>query len=81
METRSAINRLIETQINRRMMANVTEQFAFRVVDRAVPADLSDRVRPRRTVMVLVGGSLGGLIAGVLVLLGGGRFAAEKPAS
>jgi uncharacterized protein involved in exopolysaccharide biosynthesis len=77
-ETRSAINRLIESQINRRMVANVTEQFAFRVVDRAVPADLDDRVRPKKVVMILVGGCLGGLMSCVLVLLAGGRFAAKR---
>jgi uncharacterized protein involved in exopolysaccharide biosynthesis len=73
LETRTAINRLIETQINRRMVANVTEEFAFRVVDRAVPSDPTDKVRPRKGVMILTGGCLGGVIACVVVLLRGRR--------
>jgi uncharacterized protein involved in exopolysaccharide biosynthesis len=77
-ETRSAINRLIETQINRRMMANVTDQFAFRVVDRAVAPDIDDKVRPKRSLMIIVGGLLGGLLACMVVLVSGGRFAARK---
>ena len=75
LESRSAINRLIETQINRRMVANVSEQFAFRVVDRAVPADFDDMVRPKKLVMILSGGCLGLLMSSVLVLLMRSRFA------
>jgi uncharacterized protein involved in exopolysaccharide biosynthesis len=77
LETRSAINRLIETQINRRMVANVSEQFAFRVVDRAVPADFDDVVRPKKLVMILIGGCLGLLISSVVVLLTRSRFAVK----
>jgi uncharacterized protein involved in exopolysaccharide biosynthesis len=77
-ETRAAINRLIESQINRRMLANVTEQYAFRVVDRAMPPDPGDKVRPKKALMIIVGGCLGGLIACVLVLLSRGRVAAKR---
>jgi uncharacterized protein involved in exopolysaccharide biosynthesis len=77
-ETRGAINRLIETQINRRMVANVTEEYAFRVVDRAVASDLDDKLRPKKSVMIIVGGLLGGTMACVLVLLSGRRFGAPK---
>src|SRR5688572_7968341 len=47
-ETREAINRLIEAQINQRMLANVTEQYALRVVDRALPPDARDVARPKK---------------------------------
>ena len=77
-ETRGAINRLIETQINRRMLANVTEQFAFRVVDPALPPDLSDKVRPKKALMIIVGGCLGGLLACLMVLLTRGRVDAKR---
>jgi uncharacterized protein involved in exopolysaccharide biosynthesis len=73
-ETRVAINRLIETQINQRMMANVTEQFAFRVVDRAQPPDPDDMLRPRKLVMVVIGGCLGVLLSSVFILLARGLF-------
>lgn len=75
LETRLAINRLMEAQINRRMLASVTEQFVFRVVDRAVPADLDQMLRPKKMLMILIGGCLGALIGGVLVLFARGRFA------
>ena len=47
-DTRQTINRLMEAQINQRMVANVTEQYAFRVVDRALVPDRSDMARPKR---------------------------------
>jgi uncharacterized protein involved in exopolysaccharide biosynthesis len=77
LETRNAINRIIEAQINRRMVANVSEQFAFRVIDRAVPSDLDDMVRPKKTVMILSGGCLGLLMSCVLVLLSRRRVAVK----
>lgn len=77
-ETRSAINRLVETQINRRMLANVTEQYAFRVVDRALPPDRGDKIRPKKALMIVAGGCLGGFLACVLVLLIRGRGAAKR---
>jgi uncharacterized protein involved in exopolysaccharide biosynthesis len=44
--TREAISHLIEGQIKRKMLAHVTNEFALHVVDRAIPADLDDPVRP-----------------------------------
>jgi uncharacterized protein involved in exopolysaccharide biosynthesis len=67
-ETRNAINRLIEGQINRRMVANVTDQFAFRIVDRAVAPDRDDPVRPQRLVLALLAGFFG-LFCGVVYVL------------
>lgn len=63
-ETRQAINRLIEGQIQRRMLANVTEEYAFRVVDSAMPPDVDDPVRPKKKLFVAIGLLLG-LLAGV----------------
>jgi uncharacterized protein involved in exopolysaccharide biosynthesis len=68
-ETRSAINRLLESQINQRMLANVTQEYAFRVIDRALPADPKDKVRPKRVVFVALGFVLGGVLALFAVLL------------
>lgn len=64
-DTRGAINRLLENQINQRMYANVTEQYALRIVDRALPPDRKDKLRPKRLAMIIVGafiGMLGGCI-------------------
>jgi uncharacterized protein involved in exopolysaccharide biosynthesis len=67
-DTRISINRLIETQINQRMLANVTAEYAFRVIDRAVPADEDDVVRPKKLLMVVIGAFLG-FIVGILAVL------------
>jgi uncharacterized protein involved in exopolysaccharide biosynthesis len=65
-ELRQAIHRLIEVQINNAMLANVQNEYAFRVVDPAVAPE--KRVRPKRIIMVLAGGVLGGIV-GVLFIL------------
>src|SRR6185503_13921362 len=58
-ETRQAINRLMEAQINQRMLANVTEEFAFRVVDPALLPDKSDIIRPKKVLLALTGPVVG----------------------
>ena len=76
--TREAINRLIEEQIKQRMVASVTQEFAFRTIGRAMAPDPDDRLRPRRGLLVVVGLILG-LIAGALLAIAdaafGGAFA------
>jgi uncharacterized protein involved in exopolysaccharide biosynthesis len=62
-DTRAAIGRLMETQINQRMLANVTEEYALRVVDKAMPPDSDDPVRPRRLFLAVISGAVGLLIA------------------
>ncbi|HEY3731206.1 MAG TPA: Wzz/FepE/Etk N-terminal domain-containing protein [Steroidobacteraceae bacterium] len=57
--TRDAISRLIEAEIRQRMLANVTREYAFGVVDRALPADPDDPVRPKKWVLGLTGLALG----------------------
>lgn len=62
-DTRQAINRLLEEQVNRRMFANVTQEYAFRVVDRALVPDSRDQVRPRKVFMISAGFALGLVLA------------------
>lgn len=61
--TRDAINRLIESQVKQRMVANVTPDYAFRVVDEATAPDLNDPIKPRKFMLLgvspLVGLALG----------------------
>lgn len=64
-DTREAINRLVESQIRQRMIASVTQEFAFRVVDSAMKPEPTDKVRPKRAIMAIFGGLIGGFI-GVL---------------
>jgi uncharacterized protein involved in exopolysaccharide biosynthesis len=66
-ELQQAIHRLVEVQINNAMLANVQTEYAFRVIDRAVAPE--QRVRPKRSIMIAVGGFLGGIV-GILFVLG-----------
>jgi uncharacterized protein involved in exopolysaccharide biosynthesis len=68
-ETREAINRLIEAQVRQRMLANVTSEYAFRVVDPALPPDRDDPIRPRKGLMVASGLALGWLVGVAFVLV------------
>lgn len=69
--TRDAINRLIEAQVRQRMLASVTQQYAFRVVDKALPADVTDRVKPRKLLLLLAGPIVGFLIGAMTMLVVG----------
>lgn len=61
-ELQQAIYRLIETQINRIVLANVREEFAFRVIDPAVVPDAKYKVRPKRLLIMLAGAAIGGIL-------------------
>ncbi|HWX30687.1 MAG TPA: Wzz/FepE/Etk N-terminal domain-containing protein [Steroidobacteraceae bacterium] len=63
--TRDAIGRLMEAEVKQRMLANVTQEYAFRVVDRAMPPDRDDRAGPHR-VRMIVGGPVAGFALAVL---------------
>lgn len=67
-ELRTAIARLIEEQMKSKMVAGVRSQFAYRVIDAAVPSDLDKRVEPTRTTMVIAG-TFAGILVGLLVIL------------
>jgi uncharacterized protein involved in exopolysaccharide biosynthesis len=62
-ELHRVIYNLIESETQTLMLANARQEYAFSVVDPAVPPEL--RVRPRRRVMVMVGAVLG-LVLGTL---------------
>lgn len=68
-DTRTAISRLMEAQIKQRMLANVTVEYAFRVIDRALAPDLKDMIRPKRLLLVAFGFVLGLLVGVIFVLL------------
>jgi uncharacterized protein involved in exopolysaccharide biosynthesis len=68
-ETRQAIGRLMEQQIDNKMFANVTTEFTFRVADRALPPDPRDKVRPQRLLLLVLGVTLGLLFGAFAVLL------------
>lgn len=66
--TREAINRLIEAQIKQRMLVNVTEEYAFRVVGEALPPDSDDYVWPKKLIMIFLGPFVGAFLGVLLVL-------------
>jgi uncharacterized protein involved in exopolysaccharide biosynthesis len=74
-ETRNAIGRLMEVQIKQRMLANVTQEFAFRVVDRALPPDADDPIRPQPVKMTLVGAVAGLVLSALWVIVAAGMRA------
>jgi uncharacterized protein involved in exopolysaccharide biosynthesis len=71
--SREAIGRLIESQIKQRMIANVQQEYAFRVVDKAMAPDADDFVRPQRLLMIGIG-LVGGAMLGVLGVLMSGAL-------
>lgn len=67
-ELRQSIYSLIETQMNRRMLASTRPDFAFRVIDRAQPSDPRKYVSPRR-IRVAAFGVLSGALLGIAIAL------------
>jgi uncharacterized protein involved in exopolysaccharide biosynthesis len=67
-ETKQAIARLMEAQINQKMLANVTQEYAFRIVDRALPPDPKDVVWPNKLLLVALG-PIVGLIVGMVAVV------------
>ncbi len=66
--TQEAIGRLMESQINQGMLANVTEEYVFRIVDRAMPPDEDDPAKPKKVLLIAAGFMLG-IVLGVLGVL------------
>jgi uncharacterized protein involved in exopolysaccharide biosynthesis len=66
-ELRAAISRLMEAQLKGKLGAGVRSQYAYRVIDFAVPSDPDKRVQPTRSTMVLAG-TLFGFLLGILVV-------------
>jgi uncharacterized protein involved in exopolysaccharide biosynthesis len=67
-ETREAISRLLEVQLKQLMLAHVTRDYSFRVVDKAITSDGEDPVKPRK-VLLFIAGPLVGLLVGVIAAL------------
>ena len=54
-ELRQSLYGAIESQTRKKMLANVQEDYAFRVIDPAMPSDLDRPIRPRFVMSVVVG--------------------------
>jgi len=68
-ELRQVIHRLIESQIQTIMLANVRKDFVFRVIDPAVVQDADYYVRPRRALLAFLGLVVGGVLGLSTVLI------------
>jgi uncharacterized protein involved in exopolysaccharide biosynthesis len=67
--TREAISRLIEAQIKQRMLADVTQEYSLRYVDRPIVPDAWDKVAPRKALMIAAGLLLGLVVGMSLAIL------------
>jgi uncharacterized protein involved in exopolysaccharide biosynthesis len=65
-ELKQTIFSLMETQITNIMLADVRPEYAFKVIDPALPSDLTRYIRPREAATVFLGGIVG-LILGCFV--------------
>lgn len=68
-EVRQAISKILEGQVKTVAIARVREQYAFRVVDQAVPADRDRPVRPRLALTAAVGLLVGLAVTAIAVML------------
>jgi uncharacterized protein involved in exopolysaccharide biosynthesis len=71
LEVREAIARVVEDQINAMMLAQAQHEYAFRVIDPAVPP--KERSWPKRTLIVVASTVFGGFIGVFLVLMRASR--------
>jgi len=67
-ETRQAVSALIRREFERKMLANVTKEYAFEVIDSARPSDAGDFIAPSLGVCLVFGFALG-MMAGVSVVI------------
>lgn len=68
LEVRAGIYRMMENQIKRIMLANVRDEYAFRVIDPAVPPDSDDPISPNRPMYAALG-LVAGLLSGLTKVL------------
>jgi uncharacterized protein involved in exopolysaccharide biosynthesis len=71
--THEAISRLMENEIKQEMLAHVIKEYALKVVDKAIPADRDDPVRPVKVLYTAFGLFFGGMVGAALALWRGRR--------
>lgn len=76
-EVRQAIYRVLESRINSIMLANVRDQFAFKILEPARVPDPDQYVRPKAAVL-LTGGIFLGFVIGCFALLMQAQFRAAR---
>ena len=68
-EIQQAIFRLLEANYKTVSIANARDQYAFKVIDPAVPADENRRAKPKRKLIVLLGTLAGGFLSVLAVFV------------
>jgi uncharacterized protein involved in exopolysaccharide biosynthesis len=66
LEIRSAIYKLMETEIQNIMYANVLDEYAFKIVDPAMSPEADDYIRPNRLVIIILSLMAGALLSVML---------------
>jgi len=74
-EIQQTLYRLMEEQYKTLLLANVSEEYAFSIIDPAVAADPNQYVSPRAGLYVFAGLFLGLVLAATVVLMGAPRLA------
>jgi uncharacterized protein involved in exopolysaccharide biosynthesis len=72
-ELRTAIAKVMEAQVSERMMANVREEYAFRVLDPARSPDADRPIWPKKWLLLIlspVAGALLGFLTGTVMIYG-----------
>ena len=70
-ELQKTIYGMIENQIKLKAVASARQQFAFKVLDPAMPPDADDRIRPKPVLYIAGGIVLGGMLGMVIALVAG----------
>lgn len=68
-EIQQAIFRLIESNYKTASIVNAKEQYAFKVIDPAIPADIDKKIKPKRALSVMLAAVAGGFLALVVIFL------------
>jgi uncharacterized protein involved in exopolysaccharide biosynthesis len=58
-----ALQKLIESNLKQQALANVRQEYVFRVIDPAAPPDPREKIRPRRALYLLAGAFFGLLVS------------------
>lgn len=73
-----AVGRVLETEMQRYMLAKGQVEFAYKIVDKASPPKL--RVWPRRSLVAVLSALFGGALAAVYLMFRNGWLTAPRPA-
>lgn len=70
-DLRKVFSKLMEEQLKSKMLAEIRKDYVFKVVDPAIAPELKSE--PKRAIIVVVAGFLGGILGIVIVLFRSGR--------